>query len=322
MGITAFIIDHPRGLASAPDPEPIVDLSIVLVNYNGLSYLPACLESLRQFSPPGTEVIMADNGSSDGSADLVAREYPSVHLIRSKRNLGFAGGNNLAAMRARGKFMLLLNTDTILLEPIAPALGWLEGHPEYGILTIGMVDAQRVPQSCTGRFPTPLRLVRLRTMLVRPQAYDGNQAYKVDWVQGSFLLIRAATWRALGGLDERYFMYSEDVDLCKRARDSGLLCALLPGMRYVHIGGYSPVRFPEWVTSLVLYIDQHMGARRICSRAILLFGCMARFAWYRLRASLLRDEASRTVAHACRQALGTLLPGQRRAKARQSGVGS
>jgi GT2 family glycosyltransferase len=300
-----------------------LELSIILVNYNGMSHLPACLDSIQQFCPPGTNTIMVDNGSSDGSGDLAAREYPWVDLIKSERNLGFAGGNNLAAMRASGKFMLLLNTDTILLEPLAPALSWLEEHPEYGILTVEMLDAQRIPRACTGRFPTPLRLAFLRAMLVDPKSYDGREACDIDWAQGSFLLIRTQLWRSLGGLDERYFMYVEDVDLCKRVHDSGLKCALLPGMRYVHLGGFSAVRFPNQVANLSLYVDQHMtGLQKSCSIGILLLGCLARVCWYEMRALFLRDEPSRTVARACRQALGKLLPTRRRARARQFGVRS
>jgi GT2 family glycosyltransferase len=300
-----------------------LELSIILVNYNGMSCLSACLDSIRQFSPPASEAIMVDNGSSDGSADLVASRYPWVYLIRSEINLGFTGGNNLAAMQARGKFMLLLNTDTILLEPLAPALCWLEEHSEYGILTVEMLDAQRIPRACTGRFPTPLRLAFLRAMLVDPKSYDGREACDIDWAQGSFLLLRTELWRSLGGLDERYFMYVEDVDLCKRARDSGARCALLRGMRYVHFGGFSPVRFPNQVANLSLYVDQHTtGLEKLWCKGTLLLGCIARVCWYQVRAVLLRDEVSRTVARACRQALAKLLPTWRRARAQQPGVGS
>ncbi len=303
--------------------EPAVELSIILVNYNGLSYIAPCLDSIRQFAPPRTEVIMVDNGSGDGSDSLVAREYPWVQLVKSERNLGFATGNNLAAMRSGGTVTLLLNTDTVLLEPLAPAMQWLEEHPEYGILTIEMVDAQRIPRACTGHFPTPLRLAFLRTMLVDPDKYRDQEACEVDWVQGSFLLIRTDLWRTLGGLDDRYFMYSEDIDLCRRAHDSGFKSGILPRMRYVHIGGFNPSRFPTQIASLSIYVDRHMGGiRKWCAIGVLLLGCLARVVWYQFRAVLLRDEASRTVVKACRQALAGFLPGQRHARPRELGVRS
>jgi GT2 family glycosyltransferase len=265
---------------------------------------------------------MVDNASGDGSAELVAREYPWVHLIRSEHNLGFAGGNNLAATRVSGRFMLILNTDTVLLEPLAPALRWLNEHPKYGLLTIGMLDAQRIPRPCTGHFPTPARLGLLRTMLVDPDNYDGHEACEVDWAQGSFLLIRAELWRSLGGLDERYFMYVEDVDLCRRVRDSGFRCALLPRMQYVHIGGFNPTRFPNQVAGLAHYVERHMkGVQKFCCIVSLLFGCLARVAWYQLRAILLRDDTSRCLSNVCRQALGKLLSIQRHATTGSDGSG-
>jgi hypothetical protein len=266
---------------------------------------------------------MVDNGSEDGSDSFVAREYPWVQLVKSDRNLGFAGGNNLAAKRASGKVMLLLNTDTVLLEPLAPALKWLEEHPEYGILTIDMVNAQRAPRACTGRFPTPLRLAFFRAMLVDPVKYTGREACEVDWVQGSFLLIRTELWHSLDGLDDRYFMYSEDVDLCKRAHNLDFKCGILPRMRYLHIGGFNPDRFPTQVASLSLYIERHMkGSQKLCAIGILLLGCLARVAWYQMRTVVLRTEASRTLAQVCLRALAELLPVQRHARRREFGVRS
>lgn len=299
-----------RGVSDLSETvESTVELSIILVNYNSLSYIAACLDSIRQFAPTRTEVIMVDNGSEDGSDSFVAREYPWVQLIKSDRNLGFAAGNNLAAMRATGKVLLLLNTDTVLLEPLAPAVRWLEEHPEYGILTIEMVDTQQIPRACTGRFPTALRLAFLRAMLVDPKKYTGQEACEVDWVQGSFLLIRTDLWRTLDGLDDRYFMYSEDVDLCRRAYESGSKCGILPRMRYVHIGGFNPSRFPTLVASLSIYVDRHMkGIQKFCAMGVLLGGCLVRVTWYQSRAIVLRNEANRAVAQACRQALAGLLP--------------
>ena len=295
-------------------------LSIILVNYNGSSYLDACLESVKRFSPPDTEVIMVDNASADGSGELVTREYPWVHLIKNERNLGFAAGNNLAAARVTGRFMLLLNTDTVLLEPLAAAVKWLEEHPKCGILTIGMVDGEHVPRACTGRFPTAARLMLLRTMLVNPDNYDGLEASEVDWVQGSFLLIRTELWNSLDGFDEQYFMYVEDVDLCRRARDSGFSCVLLPRMRYVHIGGFNVTRFPDQVVNLARYIEQHMkGIKKLCCRGSLFFGCMARVGWYQLLAILMRDDASRRLSNVCRQALEKLLSAHIEVSARTSG---
>jgi GT2 family glycosyltransferase len=267
-----------------------VNLSILLVSYNSRRYLADCLESITRFAPPGTEVIMADNASSDGSAEFVAREYPWVRIVRSNQNLGFSAANNLAGKEALGQFILLLNADTVLVEPIGPAVDWLDGHPEYAVLTINMLNGEGIPSACTGRFPSPLRLILLRNMLTAPGQFGDNYAYEVDWVQGSFLLIRAEQWRTLGGLDESYFMYVEDVDLCKRVWDRGLKCAYLPHLRYIHLGGYSARRFSEQVRGLSIYIRHHMmGVRRLLSWVILCGGCLVRAVFFRARVLLIGD---------------------------------
>jgi GT2 family glycosyltransferase len=274
-----------------------VDLSILLVSYNSRRYLADCLESIRRFAPPGTEVIMADNASSDNSVEFVDREYPWVRIVRNNRNLGFSAANNLAGKEAVGRFILLLNADTVLVEPINSVVDWLDGHPEYAVLTINMLDGERKPSACTGRFPSPLRLILLRNMLISPQQFGDNYAYEVDWVQGSFLLIRGEEWSALGGLDERYFMYVEDVDLCKRVWDRGLKCAYLPHIRYIHLGGYSARRFTDQVRGLGIYISHHMtGVGRLLSWGILCSGCLLRAVFFRLRVLLMGDELTRTLS--------------------------
>jgi GT2 family glycosyltransferase len=282
-------------------------LTVVLVNYNGKQYLQACLNSVLRFAPKGTEVVLADNASNDGSPDEVARQFPWVRLVRSEINLGFAGGNNLASRQAHGRFLLLLNTDTELLEPIEPVLAWLEQHEAYGALTINMIDGLRVPQACTGKFPNPIRLALLRRMLTSPTSYGAEESYDVDWVQGSFVLIRTELWRKLGGLDEDFFMYMEDVDLCKRVWDTDAKCAYLPSMRYLHWGGYDSSRFPDQVRGLSIYVGKHMrGVQRAACRTVLLVGCILRVALNRIRWMIWRRQVDRMKADDCRRAFQVL----------------
>ena len=174
-----------------------LNLSILLVNHNGLPFLADCLDSIKRFAPAKTDVILADNASTDESIEFLAREYPWVHVLSSSRNLGFAGGNNLAASKAQGRLLLLLNTDTILLDPISPAVEWLESHPDYSVVTINMLDGEQQPRACTGHFPSPSRLVFLRRMLVEPQQYRCDSFHDVDWVQGSFLAHSRGTLEAV-----------------------------------------------------------------------------------------------------------------------------
>lgn len=273
-------------------------LSILLVNYNGARYLGACLESIHQFAPPETQVILEDNGSTDGSVEIAESKFSWLQVIRANRNLGFAAGNNLAATRASGEFILLLNTDTQLLEPIAPAVEWLKDHPEYGAITIEMLDGNRKPAACAGRFPTPLRLALLRTLLLPPHP-ETSKSFDVDWVQGSFLLIRAHIWRALRGLDEEYFMYGEDVDLCRRVNDFGFCCACLPRWRYMHWGGFNTKRFPDQIRGMATYVDKHMvGIEKLLCSLMLLGGCLVRAIVFHVRAIVAAGKTDRTRANA------------------------
>jgi GT2 family glycosyltransferase len=287
-------------------------LSILLVNHNGMQYLGPCLESIHRYAPPETQVILEDNASTDGSLKAAENKFSWLQIVRSSRNLGFAGGNNLAGKRAQGRFILLLNTDTLLLEPVAPVVDWLESHPSYGALTINMLDGDRNPNACTGRFPSPLRLALLRSILVSPGSYGAEEAYDVDWVQGSFLLIRADLWNELKWLDERYFMYAEDVDLCKRIWNAGFKCAYLPHRHYLHWGGFVPSRFPDQVCGLATYVENHMtGMQRLLCRAVLLGGCLLRVAFHLEKGILRNREIDRIKATVSWRAFKALI--QRRA---------
>jgi GT2 family glycosyltransferase len=290
------------------DATSATRLSIVLVNYNGMKFIGPCLESIHQFAPANSQVILEDNASTDGSIEVAEREYLWVEIVRSDGNLGFAGGNNLAAKRAVGKYILLLNTDTLLLEPIEPVVDWLENHPGCGALTINMLDGNRNPSACTGRFPTPIRLASLRRMLISPESYDSAMVYDVDWVQGSFLLIPADLWRALNGLDESYFMYGEDVDLCKRVWDTGHCCTFLPHWKYLHWGGFQISRFPDQISSLATFVDHHMtGPRRQISWAVLLVGCLLRAVVYQIGGMIKGRSMSRSKASASWRAFKALV---------------
>jgi GT2 family glycosyltransferase len=294
--------------------ESLGRLAVLLVNYNGREFLKPCIESIYQCAPPETQLILEDNASTDGSVEMVEQCFPSVAIVRSDRNLGFAGGNNLAAKSAKARFLLLLNTDVVLLDPISPVLEWLESHPSYGAVSIEMLDRDFVSQACTGRFPTPMRLLLLRSMLVSPKTYERakssqiDSAYKVDWVQGSFLLIRADLWKGLNGLNESFFMYGEDVELCKRIQLSGLQCGYLRGYRYLHWGGFNVARFPEQICGLVNYADRHFNrVDRSLGRAVLILGCLFRAAIYGIAGMLKNGVTSRSKAKASLEAFRRLI---------------
>jgi hypothetical protein len=136
-------------------------------------------------------------------------------------------------------------------------------------------------------------------MLKMPSEFGQETAYDVDWVQGSFLLVRSSVWKALNGLDERFFMYVEDVDFCKRVWNLGYKCAYLPGLRYLHWGGFNPSRFYAQMSGLYIYDNLHMkGIRRVSCQIILLGGCMLRAVAFWIKAVLFRRDSDLVKASA------------------------
>lgn len=247
-----------------------MDLSIFIVSYNTCELTRACLRSLFA-SPPSVdfEVIALDNASADGSADMIAREFPGVRLIRSAENLGFAAGNNRARREARGERFLLLNPDTrVHPGAIDRLLAFARAHPEAGI-TGGRTlndDGSLNPWSCRGR-PTPWALfcqaVGLTTAFRGSRLFDpqslGHWARdserEVDVVVGCFLMIGRDLWDELGGFDESFFMYGEETDLCLRARALGYRPAITPDAAVVHHGAASE---PAESAKLVRLLKAHV----------------------------------------------------------------
>jgi GT2 family glycosyltransferase len=242
-------VEAARGIADSD-----LDLTIVVVSYNTRDYILPCLESVYgDTRGVRFEVIVVDNASADGSADAIAARFPEVRLIRSERNLGFAAGNNLAVEQARGRFILLLNPDTVVFGgTIEAATRFFEAHPEAGIVggrTL-FADGSLNPTSCWAQ-PTlwsvlcrAVGLSRLfrGTRLFDPEAlgdWDRDSAREVDIVTGCFLLISLDLWKRLGGFDSRFFMYGEEVDLCLRARKLGARPMITPAATLVHHGGAS-----------------------------------------------------------------------------------
>ncbi|MDQ3810701.1 MAG: glycosyltransferase family 2 protein [Chloroflexota bacterium] len=219
-----------------------MQLSIVILNYNTRAHLRACLGAIRgegsttlSGGAVEAEVLVVDNASHDGSAEMIAADFPWVRLIRSPRNLGFAGGNNLALVHCRGDAVLLLNPDA-LLPPgsVARLLARLAAHPEAGIVGPKLLRPDgSMHLACRRSFPTPAvafyRLSGLSRLFPRSRRFgrynltyiDPDQAIEVDAVCGACLLIRRVVMRRIGLLDERFFMYGEDLDWCMRARQAG-----------------------------------------------------------------------------------------------------
>ena len=221
------------------------DLSIVLVNWNACEMTSAAIESIRAHTRDiSYEIFVADNGSTrDASVTELPRRFPAVQFIPNRSNLGFSVANNQGIVRARGRYVLLLNNDTIQTEnALAASVGYMDAHPEVGALGIlhRNADAQRSEQASAFGFPRPWRevgsLLGLRLSTEYGAAIRGDVEQDVDWVVGSFLLMRRACLDAIGPLDERFFIYDEDIDWCRRARTAGWKIRFWPGASMVHIG--------------------------------------------------------------------------------------
>lgn len=236
------------------DPTAELAFSVIVVSYGTRQLTLDCLRSLyMETSAPAFEVFVVDNASGDGSAEAIAEAFPQAQLLVLDENLGFGAANNLAAERAKGRRLLLLNSDTVVRERALEAL-WQdsEAHPAAGIWggrTL-FADGTLNRSSCWGA-PTPWSALCLalglasafpRSAYFNPEglgAWERESAREVPIVSGCLMLVDAQLWRRLGGFHEDFFMYGEDADLCLRARAEGAAPRITPTATIVHLGGAS-----------------------------------------------------------------------------------
>jgi hypothetical protein len=225
-----------------------MDVSILIVNYKTRELLRQCLSSIfASGCSLEFEVIVLDNDSRDGSVEMVREEFPRVSLIEHGRNGGLSHGNNLAAAAARGKYLLFLNPDTVVrsgsLEKMA---AYMQDHPEVGILGPKLVYPDgELQDSCRsfysirtiilrrtffGKLFSDSRLLRLHLM----EDYKHDVPREVDWMLGACLMMPKSVWSAVGGWDEGYRLYFEDVDICRRAETDGYRVVYFPGATVIH----------------------------------------------------------------------------------------
>lgn len=204
-----------------------IQLSVIIVNYNGLRFLDDCFQSLYdKLSSLTYEIIVLDNHSTDESCAFIKKNHPTVLLIESNINYGFGRGNNEALKHAKGDTILLLNNDTILLDSIDELIVKLDQDPSVGVIGIQMLDKYQRYLFSNGNFPNFYNMLRFKNiLLINSDLSNGNfpkNEYEVDWISGSFMLMRKRVYEEVKGFDEDYFMYVEDVDLCKKIEKIGL----------------------------------------------------------------------------------------------------
>jgi N-acetylglucosaminyl-diphospho-decaprenol L-rhamnosyltransferase len=230
-------------------------LSIIIVTYNSVNDLDACLTSLTGNSAPVTdhEIVIVDNASADGTAAYVRDRWAGVRLIEAGRNLGFAAGNNVGVRQTFGELVLLLNPDTIVPRgAIDRLVATLDARPSAAIAGPRIVDRQGRAELSFGRMISPLVELRQKVLVAgndRDWPFIGRivermtaRPRRVDWVSGACLLIRRADLEAVGLFDERFFMYTEDVDLCASVRARGRDVLFEPSAQIIHLRGRSAAR--------------------------------------------------------------------------------
>lgn len=254
----------------------MIELSIIVVSYNARVDLERCLQSLAQHPPAAThEVIVVDNASSDGSAEA-AKRFAGVRVIAAGRNAGFAAGNNIGIRASSGEFLLLLNSDTIVPPgAIDRLLDRLRRAPDVAIAGPRLVDGQGRPELSFGRMISPLNEWRQRRLVrglagddpvvvARVDAMTRREQYP-DWVSGACLMVRRSDAEAVGLLDERYFMYTEDVDFCAAVRARGRRVLFTPSAEIIHLRGRSGASAPAATRTgyershLAFYRKHHPG---------------------------------------------------------------
>jgi hypothetical protein len=231
----------------------MTDLSIIFVNWNSTEYLRQCLESLyAHTSGINFEIVVVDNASPQNDVSVLKEQFPDIHLILSKENLGFAGGNNVGFAQSAGEHVLFLNPDTKLLDPaINTMLSHLKSLPDAGIVSCRLLNANLAtePESIQP-YPTILNRVidaQILTGLWPFRTLGGRAALdsksmepaEVDVVPGTCIMLRRDIFEKVGGFSVNYFMYAEDVDLCYKVRQLGLKTYFLPDAGVIHYGGSS-----------------------------------------------------------------------------------
>ncbi len=230
-----------------------MDISIIIVSWNTRQILKDCLQSIRDgIDKPEYEVIVIDNASSDDSAKMVAEEFPEVILIQNQSNRGFAAANNQGMSIARGRYILLLNSDTLLIGDVLRAtLDFAMKRPQAAVVGCRVMNPDGSLQPTCFMFPSILNLVLSSTYLYkllpgnrffgreRMTWWERNDARQVDVVTGCFMLVRREAIEQVDMMDEQFFMYGEETDWCFRFRKSGWEVWFTPDGQIVHLGGQS-----------------------------------------------------------------------------------
>ena len=260
-----------------------MDLSVVIVSYNVSSFLDQALTTLKDSARElDYEVFVVDNASTDDSVPMIKRKHPWVKLIENNHNLGFAKANNQALKKVAGRYILLLNPDTVLRrDTLKTMVQFLDDHPEAGITGCKVLNPDGTLQlACRRGFPTPgvafFKMVGLSSLFPKSKTFgaynltylDPNSLAEVDAVSGSFMMLRKEILEKTGFMDEDFFMYGEDLDICYRVKQAGWKVFYVPYTEIIHFKGESTKTVPtlhninNFYKAMHIFVDKHYAGRK------------------------------------------------------------
>ena len=260
-----------------------MDLSIIIVNYNVKEFLQNLIHSIEKASTKITkEIIVIDNASDDGSVEFLKEKFPQIRLIANKINLGFGKANNIGLKEAKGKYILLLNPDTIVAEDtFEKMLEFFDKNSEAGLAGCKILNPDGTLQlACRRSFPGPwtsfTKVSGLSSLFPKSKLFarynltylDENQSYEVDAISGSFMMMRKEVYEKVGGFDEQFFMYGEDLDICYRIQKAGFKVFYVHTTQIIHYKGESTKRSSLDETK-VFYNAMHLFVKKHLSSSFL-----------------------------------------------------
>lgn len=265
---------------SSADQLKVIDLSVCIVTYQACDWLRNCLESLNEDEHSSTiEIIVVDNGSTDGIQEMLAKDFPDIRLISNEINEGYTRPMNQSLGSAQGRFLMQLNPDTVILPGTLDRLiDYMDEHPLVGICSPKVLNSDGTFQrQCRRGEPRPLAMLgyffKLTKLFPNNQALGGylmeyldeDATSEVVAVSGSCMLIRKEVFAEIGYLDEQFFAYQEDTDFCLRAREAGWAVYYFPEAKIIHYGGQGGSRVEpyrsiiEWHRSYWRLYNKHFA---------------------------------------------------------------
>jgi hypothetical protein len=261
----------------------MIDLSIIIVNYNVKEFLQNLLDSLKKAAQDFShEIIVVDNASDDGSIEVIEERYSSIKLIKNQKNIGFGKANNQALKIANGKYLLLINPDTIVKEnTFHKLIKFLESANDAGIVGCKVLNPDGTLQlACRRGFPGPwtsfTKITGLSRLFPKSKIFaryhltylNENETYEVDAISGAFMFIRRSVYEKIGGFDPDFFMYGEDLDLCYRCQKAGFKVYYFHETEIIHYKGESTKRSRIDETK-VFYNAMHLFVKKHFSSSLI-----------------------------------------------------